>query len=373
MSCVLRALAVLLLAWSTLVSAHRPSDAFLDLELRERRLSGQWEVALRDLAVLTPLDRDRNRELTWGELRAARAPLEAILAAHLDLRADGAACPLRFDDLLIHDRSDGPYAWFALSAECPTPPRRIELGYRLLFDIDPTHRGIVVLRAGGLTHTAVLGPEASPRGFDLARPSRSEAFFDYLREGVWHIWIGYDHILFLLALLLPAVLIHGAGGWRGQARLGDALRDVIAVVTAFTLAHSVTLSLAALDLVRLPSAAVEAAIAASVLLAALNNLWPRVTRARWAMALGFGLIHGFGFASVLGELGLPSGLRITGLVAFNLGVELGQLAIVLLFVPLAFAVRNTGVYRSGVRVAGSLAVAVLATFWLVQRAAGIGV
>ena len=113
-----------------------------------------------------------------------------------------------------------------------------------------------------------------------------------------------------------------------------------------------------------PSAA---AIAASVLLAALNNIRPLVVRARWAVALLFGLIHGFGFASVLGELGLPDGLRVVALLAFNLGVELGQLAIVLVAIPLAFALRNTVFYRSGLRVAGSLAVAALAAWWLLQR------
>ena len=113
------------------------------------------------------------------------------------------------------------------------------------------------------------------------------------------------------------------------------------VVTAFTLAHSITLTLAALRLVELPSRLVESAIAASVVLAAVNNLVPVVERRRWMVAFAFGLIHGFGFASVLAELGLPQETLVLSLLGFNLGVELGQLAIVAVFLPTAYALRNT--------------------------------
>lgn len=355
------------LSWSTGALAHRPSDAVLTLEARGTELSGHWEVALRDLATLIDLDRDRDRQLSWGELRVAQPELGALLAQQLALRADDVICPLRFDDLLINDRSDGRYAWFALSARCATPPKQLTLDYRLLFDIDPTHRGIVVLRSGATAHSAVFAPETASQSFVLDAPSAWKAFRDYLVQGVHHIWIGTDHILFLLALLLPVVLRFDAGQWQAQARLRPVVLDVLAVVTAFTFAHSITLSLAALEVVRLPGVWVESAIAASVLLAALNNLRPLVRGRRWAVALGFGLIHGFGFATVLGELGLPPGLRLLALFAFNLGVELGQLAIVAVALPLAFLVRHTRFYRSGVRVVGSLAVALLAAWWLVDR------
>lgn len=365
----MKALLVCLLLWSSSAFAHRPSDAFLTLEVQGTQLVGQWEVALRDLAVLADIDTNQDRELTWGELRAAEPVLQAVLSNALALRADEGAvpCALRFTDLLIHERSDGRYAWFSLAADCPLAPRVLTLDYQLLFDVDPTHRGIVVLRAGEQTHSAVLGPDDAGRRVVLAAPSHGAAFLDYLWEGVWHIWIGTDHILFLLALLLPAVLVYEQGRWRAREQLTPALWDVCAVVTAFTLAHSVTLSLAALNVVQLPGSWVESAIALSVLLAALNNLRPIVLRARWALAFGLGLIHGFGFASVLGDLGLPQGLRLTGLVAFNLGVELGQLAIVLVAVPMAFALRHTAFYRTGLRVYGSLTVAVLAAWWLAQR------
>jgi len=120
--------------------------------------------------------------------------------------------------------------------------------------------------------------------------------------------------------------------------------------------------------VSLPSRAVEATIAASVVVAALNNVFPVFTKRLWAVAFAFGLIHGFGFASVLADLGLPKDALAPTLVGFNLGVEAGQLAIVALFLPLAYALRRTVLYRQGVRIGGSLLIALLAGIWFAERA-----
>jgi hypothetical protein len=143
---------------------------------------------------------------------------------------------------------------------------------------------------------------------------------------------------------------------------------VVKVVTAFTLAHSITLSLAALEALVLPSRLVESTIALSVILAALNNVRPVVEERRWLMAFIFGLVHGFGFASVLTELGLPRDALLLALVGFNLGVEAGQLVIVSAFLPLAFLLRATPLYRRGVMTGGSLSIALVAAIWLGERA-----
>ncbi len=365
---MMRALLLVLMALVSGASqAHRPSDAYLSLELEGASVQGHWEIALRDLAVLVELDADHDQQLSWGELRAAQPALVSVLLSALELRSADAPCPLAVTDMMVNDHSDGRYAWFVLQASCAQAPQHLDVDYRLLAGIDPTHRGMLALTTTGAgTQTAVLAPDGGPRRFGLEAPSPLQAVRDYLREGVWHIWIGYDHILFLLALLLPAVLRYRHGTWEAVDGLRPALWNVFGVVTAFTIAHSITLSLAVLGWVYLPGVWVESAIALSVLIAALNNLRP-LLRARWVMALAFGLLHGFGFAAVLGELGLPDGARLVALVAFNVGVELGQMAIVLMAVPLAYVVRRSLFYRVGVRVVGSLAVAGLAVFWLLQR------
>jgi hypothetical protein len=360
-----------MVAWALPAQAHRPSDAYLTLILEDTRISGQWEIALRDLDAAFGVDANGDGALTWGELRGAQARLNDALRASLDLSAEGQACTLSFPDVQIHDRIEGRYAWFGLQAECPQVPARLGVAYRLLFALDPSHRGLLVVR-GAQEHAAVLSPAQPLVEIEPGAHGGWRVFRDYLREGVHHIWIGLDHVLFLLILLLPCVLVRVDGEWRGVAHLRPALWQVVAVVTAFTAAHSVTLTLAVLGWVRLPAALVEPVIALSVLLTALNNLVPAVTSLRWALAFGFGLLHGFGFASVLGDLGLPDGLRALALLAFNLGVELGQLAIVVLAVPLTFALRNRWIYRNAILRAGSGVIALIALFWLLQRIGLLG-
>jgi hypothetical protein len=193
-------------------------------------------------------------------------------------------------------------------------------------------------------------------------------FAAYAHEGIWHIWLGFDHILFLLSLLLPAVLVRRGGKWHAAADFKGSFWDVARIVTAFTVAHSITLTLAALGVVSLPSRWVESAIALSVVLAALNNVFPIVERGRWIAAFAFGLLHGFGFAGALQDLGLPTGSLALSLAGFNIGVELGQLAIVAAFLPVAFALRSTWAYRRLVLAGGSTVIVAIAGVWLAERA-----
>jgi hypothetical protein len=190
---------------------------------------------------------------------------------------------------------------------------------------------------------------------------------------VWHIWIGFDHILFLLSLLLPSVLRRQGDRWAAVDRATDAFKDVLKVVTAFTVAHSITLSLAVRGVINLPSRLVESVIAASVVAAAVNNLRPLVLERLWMVAFGFGLVHGFGFASVLADLGLPRDALALALVGFNVGVELGQLAIVAVFLPVAYALRRTAFYRRCVMLGGSLGITAVAGIWLIERAFNVKV
>jgi hypothetical protein len=365
----MKLLFVLLFLAAGTALAHKPSDSYLAVRVEDGAVRGQWDIALRDLEFALGLDADGNGEITWGELKAKRREIEAYALSRLGISADERSCALAPADFLVDDHSDGAYAVLRFQADCGArAPASVELAYSLFFDLDPTHRGLLRYERGGDARTAVLSPERPRIALRAGESSRLAQFFDYLREGVWHIWIGFDHILFLLSLLLPSVLILGNGAWKPAERFRDAFWDVFKVVTSFTVAHSITLSLAALSVIALPSRLVESVIALSVLLAALNNLWPVVAERRWAVAFAFGLIHGFGFASVLADLGLPQGALLLALVGFNLGVEAGQLAIVAVFLPLAYAIRSSGFYRRLVFGGGSATIALVALVWLAERA-----
>ena len=350
--------------------AHKPSDSRLSLGPSDAagHIDGRWDIALRDLDEVVGLDADGDGVITWGELRHRHADIASYALARLTLEADGQPCRIEAGEQLVDTHSDGAYTVLPLQIQCGATPGQLSIGYRLFADIDAQHRGLLKLDTAGGTRSAVLLPQGEAQRFTLAQPGRLQQFAQYLVEGVWHIWIGFDHILFLLALLLPAVLLWQPPRWVPVARFAPAFWDVVRVVTAFTLAHSITLTLATLQWVSLPSRAVESAIALSVLLAALNNLYPWVLGRRWVVAFGFGLIHGFGFASVLAELGLPPDALLLSLLGFNLGVELGQLAIVVVFLPLAYALRRTWLYRMVVFAGGSALIAALAAAWLAERA-----
>jgi hypothetical protein len=192
----------------------------------------------------------------------------------------------------------------------------------------------------------------------------------FIAEGVHHIVTGYDHLLFLLCLLLPAVLWRSPGAparWQAVADWRAALSPVVRTVTLFTLAHSVTLALASLGWVRLSPSFVEPAIAATIMLAAADNLRPWLLRWRGAVTFGFGLIHGFGFAGVLGELQLPPSQFGWALFQFNLGLELGQLAMVAAVVPMLFMLRHRAAYVPLVLRSGSVLALALAAVWLAER------
>jgi hypothetical protein len=368
-------LAVVLALWAGAVSAHKPSDSYLTVTVPARGglLEGQWDVALRDLDFVLGLDANHDGAITWGELKAARTRIAEYAFSRLTLealaRGERSRCAANLIELLVDEHVDGHYAVLRFSADCGLRPVELAVRYQLLFEVDPTHRGLLQVVGDGHEQAEVLSKETPVASVNVAAPGRRQQFEDFVSEGIWHILKGYDHILFLLTLLFPAVVRYGPGGWEPRESLREAVVDVLKVVTAFTLAHSLTLSLAVLGLVHVPARLVECAIAATVLLGALNNLKPVIVGRRWAVAFAFGLVHGFGFASVLADLGLHGANLVLSLVGFNCGVEIGQMAIVAGVLPLSFLLRYTLLYRRFMP-AGAAAMVLLAAWWLLARMSG---
>jgi hypothetical protein len=384
--------------------AHKASDAYLVLDETPAGLSVRWDIALRDLDAALDLDADGDGRLTWGEIRTAWPRIEDYALARL--RIEG--CALAPAGRALERRNDGAYAVLHLSAAChpPAPPA---IAYTLLREVDPTHRGLVrvqlagqalVLRVldpgnpeqvpspavGGGSPGASLGVAAArspgagrgdaPAGgaAHAAAPSRGDELasgLGFAREGVRHILTGYDHVLFLLCLLLPAVMRRSAQGWHPVDRLSQAVWPVVGIVSAFTVAHSITLGLAATGTVSLPPQVIEPAIAVTIVLAALDNLWPIFPVRRVVVTFAFGLIHGFGFASVLSELNLPAVRFAWALLQFNLGLEAGQLLVVVVVTALLFLLRGGARYPAWVIRGGSCAALLVGVLWLVERTANV--
>jgi hypothetical protein len=347
------ALAALLLACAAgTACAHKASDAYLQVDVQPHALQLRWDVALRDLDAALPLDADGDRQLTWGELRAALPAAQGYLLQHLQVPG----CVLAPVGTALERRSDGTYLALMLHADC-VPPPGLPMRYTLFAGVDATHRGIAQLRyADGRSELRLLDPDTPVSASGAAPTPGPESF---LVAGVHHILTGYDHLLFLLCLLLPNVLGSGAVAWRRLA----------GIVTLFTLAHSTTLALAALGHVRAPSALVEPGIALTIALAALDNVVPLFGRWRAVVTFGFGLLHGLGFAGVLAELPLPTAQFGWALLRFNLGLELGQLAALALAAPLLAVMARTPTWRRALLRGGSAVAGTMALVWLTERSA----
>ncbi|RZS53379.1 HupE/UreJ family protein [Sphaerotilus mobilis] len=370
-------------AWALCLAApafaHKASDAYLRWQVdgAAGQVAERLDIALRDLDRELDLDADADGRLSWGEVRRRWPDIQALADANVRLAADGRACQaVSHGPAQLDQHSDGRHAVLTRQWRCSGPIRQLQARYALFERSDPQHRGVAQVGwgEGAALGTAVFVPGPVPQNFDApGLPSTAQAatgWIGFVVQGLHHILIGTDHVLFLLALLLPAVLVWrpAQAGWTpSQDRRGMTL-DVFKVVSAFTVAHSITLALAAFDLLNPPSRWIESLIAASVVLVALNNLRPVVALHRWPLTFAFGLVHGFGFAAVLKDLGLQGDGLLAPLLGFNLGVELGQLLIVALVLPLAWRWRAHAAYRRVVLQAGSLLIAALALVWLVERA-----
>jgi HupE / UreJ protein len=348
------------------VSAHSISVAYLELTEDDGAIRIELDVAVRELALRLPLDRDRDEVVTWGEIELARPQIEAWAVSGLKLRSSKGDCGLTPQELAIRRYDSGAFIVLRFVAPCAFR-HGSRLEYGLFFEDDPKHRAVATVRRAGTVAAILLSADA--RILDTGE-SRGGDFMRFLRDGVHHILIGYDHLAFVLSLLLPAALVRGGGRWLPAERSRDAFFQVFGIVTAFTLAHSITLGLAALGWVTPVSRWVEAAIAASVILAALNNLRPLVVDRLWLAGFAFGLVHGFGFAGALSESGIDGDVGVVALLGFNLGVELGQLMVVSVALPVLLLLRGKRWYRDAAMPGVSLVIAGVALFWLSERLAG---
>lgn len=378
--------------------AHKGSDAYLTLHRAgagtgSAPLELSLSIALKDLDLLVPVDANGDARITWSEVQAVIPAVLTLLDSTAQLDRPGCDLPWRFDAL--ERRSDGAYLKLIAQTQCvgnPAPGLR----YTLYRNVDANHRLIVTGRVDGRDvlrtaspqqeHAIALTSRSEPDIDAAPKPSnakltptdqgRWQTVLAYSSLGLHHLLEGYDHMAFLLALVLPLRL---ALGRRANARGGaveassagsnGAWRALIRTVTAFTVGHSITLMLATFGYTEVSPTWVEPVIAASIGITALLNLYPvRALRAE-VLALGFGMVHGFGFAGLLQEAAAPSGLLPWALLGFNLGVEAGQLLAVSGWVTLSQLFQRRSWYPLVVVRGGSLGLTAMATLWLWQRVA----
>ncbi|MEO0873668.1 MAG: HupE/UreJ family protein, partial [Bacteroidota bacterium] len=356
-------------AFPSLLEAHAPDQSYVYMRIYGDGIGGRFEITAKDL------NRSLNLNLPDRMSMADIEPHIGTIQAYLDrisgFSANGTTYELTFNEVEILELDEMEYFamfHFALP-EVTEVPEALQVRYEGFFDTNDQHRGVLIQaynwKAGIVNNESLISlifdPGSTVQELDLKDASIWKGFWALIKLGMWHIWIGLDHILFIIALILPAVvrrretlddmsLVDTAvaanyhSSWLPVARFGPAFWYILKIVTFFTIAHSVTLALAALDVINLSSRFVESTIAISIALAAVHNITPIFKGREWLIALVFGLFHGFGFASVLGEKGLSGDYMVLSLLGFNVGVELGQVAIICLAFPVLFLLRKTIAY-----------------------------
>lgn len=371
-----------------IAAAHQSGNSYVRISSTEAGVSVQIDFAVRDLNSLLQIPPEKQKEIRRHELEEMRDRLAALIGESLSLEADGNPLSLTFQAQEVTVHNDGLYVRQThSSAALPANAAYLLVRYGFFNEEEKVARAFLKLNSGPLESTTVLDPRHAVQRLPLREIALAEALWTYAREGAFHIWSGPDHLLFLLCLLLPglglaaprrAVLsaesaVSAAPETAGTSQ-HSGLRTVgmyaLKVVTAFTLSHSITLAAAALDWIALPDKLIESAIAASIIVSALLNLRGGEGRQSWKLALGFGLIHGMGFANGLRELGLSSSHFIETLVAFNLGVEFGQLVVVLAAGLLLWPVLNNERVIRLIQRWGSISILLMACVWLAERVLG---
>jgi hydrogenase/urease accessory protein HupE len=346
----------LILVLAPAALAHWADLAVAEISVSETRT----EVTLvLPTGLVREADDDRDGQLAASEVMAHQRQLEAFFAARVRL-SDGARPGVltiqpvdRTDQVRPPDTASGTHSVVRLAFTWPTPVRTLRIQYGLFLPGVPTASCLATIVHGGRTQNVVFTPEHREVTIEVGRSTVRQQVVGFAVLGVEHILSGYDHILFLISLLM----------------LGGGLRQLVKVVSAFTLAHSLTLSLAALDAIALPARWVESAIALSIVYVAAENVWRRehAVRTRWLVTFAFGLVHGLGFAGILKELALTGDNLLLSLAGFNAGVEIGQVAIVgVLYLALRWL--RASPKEIIVRRLVSAGAAAAGSVWFIQRA-----
>ncbi|MCF3651246.1 HupE/UreJ family protein [Synoicihabitans lomoniglobus] len=365
-------LLLLLGALSALTAtAHDPGLSSLEITATVDGVQVELRLSATDAAAAVPLaDLDDDRVLDQIEVEESGAALQAAGLAWVDFSASDRAIPMsrvaavweaEDEDVMWHTRiAQQPEGnWTVNSEQFATLPP----GHRLFVTARLVSGEIVAEGLLGANNATLIVPwgersvgvEAVETEHETTGNSGGSRLWLFFKLGVEHILIGFDHLLFLAGLLIAC------RGWKAM----------LAVITSFTVAHSITLGLAALNVVQFPAGWVEPLIAASIVYVGVENLWrgDEEPKGRWLLTFGFGLIHGFGFAGVLRELGLGSDGQtvVSALFGFNVGVEVGQAAIALLVLPLLAKARQWPSFERRGPMIVSLVVTGMGLFWLIER------
>jgi hypothetical protein len=375
---------LLAILWLTagIAGAHAVGESYVWITAEQDHFSGRVEINVDDLRQHLGVDVPESGDERMEVLKQHREQVLEYLRENFWIKAEGVELPIEYGAVGLLDipKEKSVYAQYFYRTLPGEPHSVVTIRNSILVETSYTHRSLVCIEQNKRTGEEFWG-EFALLVFGSHNPVQSLDFADiptlmggkqFIWQGVLHIWIGIDHILFIITLLLPAVLVETDGQWAPVAKFRSAFWNIIKIVTVFTLSHSITLSLAALGVVRIPSRIVESTIALSIVLVAILAMNPRWRSHTGQVIFGFGLFHGLGFASVMSELPFRMLNLVKLLMGFNIGVELGQIAIVACVFPILYALRKSPYYVPVVLRGGAMLTAMIGLYWFWERACGYG-
>jgi hydrogenase/urease accessory protein HupE len=347
-------LLVLVILATATAFAHDPGLSAAEMRLDGNKAVARLTFARDDIEIVAPMDADRDGRVTQPEFEVVEGRLKSLAKESFALSVDGEeASP----STVAVGLDESGAVHFELEFTLPQGSK-LSLRSLLIGKLPRGHRQFLALRDVKGNSLGQRALDASNNSFecDLAAlpisRTRTHAFWGFLLLGVEHILQGFDHLAFLFALLIA----------------GGTLREAAKIITSFTVAHSITLALATLDALAIPASVIEPLIAASIIYVGLENVLRREIKRRWMLTFAFGLVHGFGFASALRELGVGAGLKaVAPLLSFNLGVEIGQIAVAALVLPLIWKLRQRPLFVIRYVPACSILIALAGGYWLWDR------
>jgi hypothetical protein len=374
------------MVFSKTAEAHEPLHSYIFLKIYENRINGRFEITAADLNK--ELGLNLNEEIVESEVMAALPIIHQFLLSKITFGSANAKYQLRFTEtevLALDDEADNIELHFELD-NINEIPNVLEISYDTFFEKSPSHKGVIIIehnwKAGIIDNhlkvADIFTEGDTVKQINLEDTSWWKGFVAMIKLGMWHIWIGLDHILFLVALILPSVVRRKSSNsqvellestnkiWAPVKKFKPAFLYILGIVTSFTIAHSITLAVASMGIINLPSRYVESIIALSIALAAFHNISLIFKAREWVIAFAFGLFHGFGFASVLGDKGLAGEFLSLSLIGFNVGVEIGQLLIVAGIFPILFLLRKLTIYPK-ILTYGSMFLILISLHWVIER------
>lgn len=360
--------------------AHGLNESYVYFDVTDEKLGGKIEVTVTELAKVLGKSDKVEAPLTQAEVEENFALFADYFGRNMQLTSQAGAHPLEFTGVTFLETESGLFAQLLFDVENLTDvPITIDMAYTaLLGGIDPAHRGYALIATNSRTGMAeneayislVFAPGDGVQTLYLNDERTKQTAQTFLKHGIWKLWLGFDHVLFVIALLMSSVMVAHAGRWEPSDGLAGSLKQAAKIVIVFAVAHSITLGLATFGIVTLPAWLVEPVIALSIAVVACVILFPKLHTHLWILVFVLGLFHGFGLANALEPLGLDPARKVAGLVGFNIGVELAVIAIVFVVFPLFFAIREAPAYRRVVMQAGSVVLIVIAALWFAERTYG---